>query len=63
MRRAGEAVSRSDILEGCWDMNFESESNLVEVYVASLRRKTEAGRRSRLIRTLRGTGYVLRANA
>lgn len=60
MRRAEAVLTRTQILEACWDMNFESDSNIVDVHLASLRRKMEAGRRRRLIQTARGAGYVLR---
>ena len=48
------------ILEHVWGMSFDPESNVVDVYVQYLRRKTEAGGQPRLIHTERGVGYVLR---
>ena len=56
--RAGSVVSRADIIEHCWDMNYEPLSNVEESVVASLRRKL--GKPSP-IRTVRGGGYLLEA--
>ncbi len=53
--RAGEVVSKSEILEHVWDFAYEGDPNIVEVYVSTLRRKLRAG----LIRTVRGVGYRL----
>ncbi|EGX58955.1 two-component system response regulator [Streptomyces zinciresistens K42] len=53
--RAGEVVSKSEILEHVWDFAYEGDPNIVEVYVSTLRRKLHAG----LIRTVRGAGYRL----
>ena len=59
MRRVGQVQSKSDILAGVWDSDFEGDPNIVEVYIARLRRKVDEpfGRRS--IETLRGAGYRL----
>jgi DNA-binding response OmpR family regulator len=53
--RAGEVVSKAEILEHVWDFAYEGDPNIVEVYVSALRRKLGAG----LIRTVRGAGYRL----
>ncbi len=60
-RRAGQVVSRTEIAEHVWDENFDPFSNLIEVYIQRLRRKVDEGRKSKLIRTLRGEGYLLAA--
>jgi two-component system copper resistance phosphate regulon response regulator CusR len=60
-RRAGQLVSRSEIAEHVWDENFDPFSNLIEVYIQRLRRKIDDGREPKLIRTLRGEGYMLAA--
>jgi two-component system copper resistance phosphate regulon response regulator CusR len=62
-QRQGAVVGRADIAEHVWDETFDPFSNLIEVYVQRLRRKTEAGGGSRLIYTRRGQGYVLTAAA
>ena len=63
MRRPGETLTRLQILEGGWDMAFESRSNIVDVYVRYLREKVDRpfGRNS--IETVRGVGYRLRKDA
>ncbi|MFJ9178399.1 response regulator transcription factor [Streptomyces sp. NPDC102360] len=53
--RAGEVVSKADILEHVWDFAYEGDPNIVEVYISALRRKLG----SSLIRTVRGAGYRL----
>jgi two-component system, OmpR family, response regulator len=57
VRRAGEVLSKAQILAGVWDSDFEGDPNVVEVYVRRLRRKVDEpfGRRS--ITTVRGAGY------
>lgn len=57
--RVGEVVSKTDIVEHLYDFGFESFSNVVEVYICSLRRKLGSGSKAELIHTLRGQGYVL----
>jgi len=57
--RAPESVTRSEIIEHVWDMQFDNESNLLEVYVNRLRQKIDQGRAVKLIHTLRGVGYRL----
>ncbi|MCX4905318.1 response regulator transcription factor [Streptomyces sp. NBC_00878] len=55
--RAGEVVSKSEILEHVWDFAYDGDPNIVEVYVSTLRRKLGAA----LIRTVRGAGYRMEA--
>jgi DNA-binding response OmpR family regulator len=57
--RAPEMVTRSEIVEHVWDQHFDSESNLVEVYVNRLRQKIDFDRPAKLIHTIRGAGYRL----
>src|SRR6266508_1206326 len=59
MRRPGQVVSRTSILEHCWDVNYDGFSNVVDVYVGYLRKKLEQPFGRPLIRTVRGVGYVL----
>ena len=61
MMRQGSVVSKEELLEHLYDYNWEKFSNVIEVYVSALRRKVDSGRPERLIHTLRGHGYVLRA--
>lgn len=55
--RAGDVVSKADILDHVWDFAYEGDPNIVEVYISTLRRKLGAG----LIKTVRGAGYRLEA--
>ena len=60
-RRQGEVLSRLVIAEQVWDMNFDSDSNVVDVAVRRLRRKVDDPFTLELIHTVRGMGYVLEA--
>ena len=62
LRRPRRVLERSFILEEVWGFDFPTTANSLEVYVGYLRRKTEAGDEPRLIHTVRGVGYVLRAD-
>ncbi|HKQ00201.1 MAG TPA: response regulator transcription factor [Actinomycetes bacterium] len=59
MRRAGQVVSRTEILEHVWNYNYDGLSNVVDVYVGYLRRKLEQPPGLVCIRTVRGVGYGL----
>lgn len=61
LRNPGIVLTRERILEEVWGFDFPTTANSLEVYVGYLRRKTEAGDEPRLIHTVRGIGYVLRA--
>jgi two-component system OmpR family response regulator len=61
MRRPGIALSRTQLLDGAWDMAFESRSNIVDVYVRYLREKVDRPFGQHSIETVRGIGYRLRA--
>lgn len=59
MLNAGRLLSRSMIVEKVWDQSFEGLTNIVDVYIGHLRRKVDDGYEPKLIRTVRGLGYVL----
>jgi two-component system, OmpR family, response regulator len=59
MRHPGRALTRAQILDHVWEYDFGGESNIVESYISSLRRKVDAGRQP-LIHTVWGVGYSLR---
>lgn len=59
MLRAPHPVTRSEIVEHVWDCHFDSETNLVEVYINRLRQKIDQDQPAKLIHTLRGVGYLL----
>jgi two-component system OmpR family response regulator len=61
MRHADELVTRTMLLERCWDASYEGLSNLVDVHVSRLRRKLALDRGSPALRTIRGAGFVLSA--
>jgi two-component system response regulator MprA len=61
LRNAGRPLPRETIMDRVWGWESEPTSNSLEVFVGYLRRKTEAGGEPRLIHTVRGVGYVLRA--
>ena len=62
MRRAGETLSRVQLLDAAWDIAFESHSNVVDVYVRYLREKIDRPFRRSSLETVRGVGYRLRAD-
>jgi DNA-binding response OmpR family regulator len=57
MRHPGRLLTRAMISESVWDMNYESSSNVIDVYVSSLRRKVDRGPTKRRIETVIGSGY------
>lgn len=56
---AGRVLSRTMIIEHVWDQSFDGATNIVDVYVRHLRNKIDAGHDLKLIRTVRGVGYVI----
>lgn len=61
LRHMGEVVSRTMIIEHVWDYNFDSMSNIVDVFVASLRKKIDSNASKKLIQTVHGVGYKIGA--
>jgi DNA-binding response OmpR family regulator len=59
MRNEGRVVTRTQILDHIWGYDYGTDSNLVDVYMAYLRRKVDRGNGQKLIRTVRGVGYAL----
>ena len=59
--RTNAVVSKTELLEHLYDYNWEKFSNVIEVYISGLRRKIDDGHTVKLIQTVRGHGYVLRA--
>lgn len=62
MRRVGEVVSKTEILEHVWDFAYDGGPNIVEVYISALRRKIDGPFDRRAIETIRGAGYRLARN-
>ncbi|MEW6500603.1 MAG: response regulator transcription factor, partial [Thermodesulfobacteriota bacterium] len=62
MQHAGQALSKTMILEHVWDYNFDPQTNVVDVLVCRLRNKIDRDFPRKLIRTIRGVGYVLQGD-
>jgi two-component system, OmpR family, copper resistance phosphate regulon response regulator CusR len=62
-RRAGEVISRRHLTEQVWGLNFDSDTNIVDVHIRRLRSKVDDPFPKKLIHTVRGIGYVLRDSA
>ena len=62
MRNAGRILTRPMITEHVWGLDFDPESNVVDVYVGYLRRKIDGEGDRPLLRTVRGAGYTLKAD-
>ncbi|MBW2142837.1 MAG: response regulator transcription factor [Deltaproteobacteria bacterium] len=60
MRNPGRVLTRTMITEHVWDYDFDTDTNVIDVYVNYLRKKIDAGDRPKLIHTVRGVGYVLK---
>ena len=59
VRRAGQVLSKSEIIAGVWEFDFDGDPNIVEVYVRRLRRKLDEPFAADSITTVRGAGYRL----
>lgn len=61
MRRAGQVVTRTELIEQVWDLHFDPTSNIVDVVIKILRDKIDRGFEPKLIKTVRGVGYMINA--
>jgi heavy metal response regulator len=61
LRQPGRVLTRPMIAEHVWGLDFDSESNIIDVYIGYLRRKVDAPGEPRLLHTVRGSGYVMKA--
>ena len=59
LRRQGEVLSRTEIAERVWDINFDSGTNVIDVAIGRLRHKLDAPFERPILHTVRGFGYVL----
>jgi heavy metal response regulator len=59
MRHVGTVITRTMISEHVWDIHFDTDTNVIDVYVNYLRKKIDSGYKKKLIRTIRGRGYML----
>lgn len=62
MRHAGQVVTRTMLLEHVWDYHFDPQTNVIDVHVSRLRAKIDKGFEHPLIHTVRGAGYMVRAD-
>jgi heavy metal response regulator len=60
MRNAGSVVTRTMITEHVWDIDFDTSTNVIDVYINYLRNKIDSGQEKKLIHTVRGRGYLLK---
>src|SRR5213078_1919760 len=61
MRHAGRVMSRTLITEYAWDYHFDPGTNIVDVVINRLRKKVDSGHSHKLVHTVRGVGYVVKA--
>jgi two-component system OmpR family response regulator len=61
MRRRGRVVTRTMLLEGLWDYHFDPQTNVIDVHISRLRKKIDGEGEVPLIRTIRGSGYMIAA--
>ena len=62
IRNVGRVLSKTLIMEHVWDYNFDPQTNVVDVLVCRLRNKVDRGSDEKMIHTIRGVGYVLKAS-
>jgi two-component system OmpR family response regulator len=60
MRRTGQVVTRTMLLENVWDLHFDPQTNVIDVHMSRLRSVVDKGFDTPLIHTVRGAGYILR---
>ena len=61
MRHAGQVITRTMLAEHVWDIHFDSSSNVIDVFINYVRNKIDGGHAVKLLRTIRGRGYMLTA--
>ena len=62
MRNTGRVLTRPMITEHVWDLDFDTFTTVIDVYISYLRNKIDRGRERPLIQTVRGSGYTLKAH-
>jgi DNA-binding response OmpR family regulator len=60
MRNPGRVLTRTQMIEHVWNYDFDTTTNIIDVYINYLRKKVDSGRAPKLIHTVRGVGYVLK---
>jgi two-component system OmpR family response regulator len=59
MRRAGQVVTRTMLLESVWNLHFDPQTNLIDVHISRLRQAIDRGFDTPLLQTIRGSGYLI----
>ena len=62
MRNSGSVVTRTMLLENVWEYHFDPQTNVIDVHISRLRQKIDRNFGTNLIHTVRGAGYVIRAD-
>ncbi len=62
LRHAGQVVTRTMLLEGVWDFHFDPQTNVIDVHISRLRQKIDKGFSHAMLQTVRGSGYMIKAN-
>jgi two-component system OmpR family response regulator len=62
LRHAGQVVTRTMLLEGVWDFHFDPQTNVIDVHISRLRQKIDKGFGHAMLQTVRGSGYMIKAN-
>ncbi len=63
IRNKGKVCTRTRIIEHVWDIHFDSDTSIIDVYINALRKKLNAGEKKNLIHTVRGIGYIAREDS
>lgn len=63
MRHAGQVVTRTMLLENVWDYHFDPQTNVIDVHISRLRSKIDKDFDEQLLKTMRGSGYILKSEA
>ena len=63
MKHANQVVTRTMLLENVWDYHFDPQTNVIDVHISRLRSKIERDFGSPILHTVRGAGYIMRAEA
>jgi len=59
MKHKGQVVTRTMLLENVWDYRFDPQTNVIDVHISRLRNKIEKGFEQNLLKTIRGSGYMI----
>ncbi len=63
LRHKGQLVTRTMLLEHVWDYHFDPQTNVIDVHISRLRQKIDKGHKNKVIKTIRGAGYIISADS